>query len=44
MFRNFREGSVKFFQPGTHKDEWFNLMSVHQNQYVYSCPLKVLSN
>jgi double-strand break repair protein MRE11 len=32
LFRNFREGSVKFFQPGTHKDEWFNLMTVHQNQ------------
>lgn len=32
LFRNFRSGNVKFFQPNTQKDEWFNLMSVHQNQ------------
>jgi double-strand break repair protein MRE11 len=32
LFRTFRDGGVKFFQPGIHKDEWFNLMSVHQNQ------------
>lgn len=32
LFRVFKEGEVKFFQPGTQKDEWFNLMTVHQNQ------------
>jgi double-strand break repair protein MRE11 len=32
MFRTFRDGGVKFFQPGTQRDEWFNLMTVHQNQ------------
>ncbi|KAF2472184.1 DNA repair exonuclease [Lindgomyces ingoldianus] len=36
MFRTFREGQVKFFQPGTQKDEWFNLMSVHQNHHAYT--------
>ena len=36
LFRTFRDGKVKFFQPGTQKQDWFNLMSVHQNQYV-SC-------
>ena len=34
LFRTFRDGKVKFFQPGTQKQDWFNLMSVHQNQYV----------
>lgn len=34
LFRTFRDGHVKFFQPGTQKQDWFNLMSVHQNQYV----------
>jgi len=33
LFRTFRDGKVKFFQPGTQKKDWFNLMSVHQNQY-----------
>ncbi|ORY06649.1 Mre11 DNA-binding presumed domain-domain-containing protein [Clohesyomyces aquaticus] len=36
MFRTFRDGKVKFFQPGTQKDEWFNLMSVHQNHHAYT--------
>lgn len=34
LFRTFRDGKVKFFQPSTQKSDWFNLMSVHQNQYV----------
>ena len=34
LFRTFRDGKVKFYQPGTQKQDWFNLMSVHQNQYV----------
>ncbi|KAF2661429.1 DNA repair exonuclease [Lophiostoma macrostomum CBS 122681] len=36
LFRTFRDGGVKFFQPGIHKDEWFNLMSVHQNHHAYT--------
>jgi double-strand break repair protein MRE11 len=36
LFRTFRDGNVKFFQPGdlpgVKKSDWFNLMSVHQNQ------------
>ncbi|KAH7114413.1 Mre11 DNA-binding presumed domain-containing protein [Dendryphion nanum] len=36
MFRTFRDGMVKFYQPGTQKDEWFNLMSVHQNHHAYT--------
>lgn len=35
LFRTFRDGRVKFFQPSTQKNDWFNLMSVHQNQYIY---------
>ena len=32
----FRDGKVKFFQPGTQKDDWFNIMSVHQNHHQYT--------
>lgn len=32
LFRTFRDGKVKFFQPSAQKADWFNLMSVHQNQ------------
>ena len=34
LYRTFRDGKVKFFQPNVQKDSWFNLMSLHQNQYV----------
>lgn len=36
LFRNFRDGDVKFFKPGTQQDEWFNIMSVHQNHHAYT--------
>ncbi|KAF4554758.1 Double-strand break repair protein mus-23-like protein [Elsinoe fawcettii] len=36
LFRTFRDGKVKFFQPGTQKSDWFNLMSVHQNHYAHT--------
>ncbi|KAL9085055.1 MAG: hypothetical protein Q9165_007796 [Trypethelium subeluteriae] len=36
LFRTFRDGKVKFFQPGIQKNEWFNLMSVHQNRHAYT--------
>lgn len=42
LFRTFRDGHVKFFQPGTQKQDWFNLMSVHQNQYVHFLHLRGL--
>jgi double-strand break repair protein MRE11 len=32
----FRDGKVKFFQPGTQKEDWFNIMSVHQNHHQYT--------
>ena len=32
LYHTWRDGKVKFFQPGVQKDDWFNLMSVHQNQ------------
>jgi double-strand break repair protein MRE11 len=31
LFRVFRDGKIKFFQPKSHKGDWFNLMTVHQN-------------
>jgi double-strand break repair protein MRE11 len=36
LFRTFRDGDAKFFQPATQKDEWFNLMTVHQNHHAYT--------
>ncbi|KAI4126355.1 MAG: hypothetical protein LQ338_003791 [Usnochroma carphineum] len=36
LFRTFRDGKVKFFQPGTQKQDWFNLMTVHQNHHRYT--------
>jgi len=36
LFRTFRDGNVKFFQPSLQKDEWFNLASVHQNHHAYT--------
>ncbi|KAJ5690855.1 Mre11 DNA-binding [Penicillium macrosclerotiorum] len=36
LFRTFRDGKVKFYQPSVHKDDWFNLMSVHQNHHAYT--------
>ena len=36
LFRTFRDGKVKFFQPGEQKQDWFNLMSVHQNHHAYT--------
>lgn len=36
LYRTFRAGGVKFFQPSVQKDEWFNLMSIHQNHHAYT--------
>jgi double-strand break repair protein MRE11 len=32
LFRTFERGNVTFFQPGVQRADWFNIMSVHQNQ------------
>ena len=36
LYRTFRDGKVKFFQPGTQKEDWFNILSVHQNHHAYT--------
>ncbi|PLB44408.1 meiotic recombination protein Mre11 [Aspergillus steynii IBT 23096] len=36
LFRTFRDGKVKFYQPSIQKDDWFNLISVHQNHHAYT--------
>lgn len=36
LFRTFRDGNVKFFQPNQQTGDWFNLMSVHQNHHAYT--------
>jgi double-strand break repair protein MRE11 len=32
----FKDGKVKFFRPGTQKDDWFNILSIHQNHHAYT--------
>ncbi|CAF9935663.1 MAG: meiotic recombination [Alectoria fallacina] len=34
--RTFTDGKVKFFQPGTQKRDWFNLICVHQNHVAHT--------
>ena len=34
LFRTFRDGRVKFYRPAKQGPDWFNIMSVHQNQWV----------
>lgn len=36
LFRTFRDGKVKFFQPSVQKEDWFNLMCVHQNHHAHT--------
>lgn len=36
LFRTFRDGNVRFFQPSVQKSDWFNLMSVHQNHVAHT--------
>ncbi|KAI4215998.1 MAG: hypothetical protein LQ351_001494 [Letrouitia transgressa] len=36
LFRTFRDGKVKFYQPGMQKEDWFNLIAVHQNHHAYT--------
>lgn len=36
LFRTFRDGQVRFFQPSVQKGDWFNLMSVHQNHVAHT--------
>jgi double-strand break repair protein MRE11 len=36
LFHTWRDGKVKFFQPTVQKDEWFNIMSVHQNHVAHT--------
>ncbi|KKK20573.1 hypothetical protein P175DRAFT_0515156 [Aspergillus ochraceoroseus IBT 24754] len=36
LFRTFRDGKVKFFRPSIQKDDWYNLICVHQNHHAYT--------
>ncbi|KAF2860965.1 DNA repair exonuclease [Piedraia hortae CBS 480.64] len=36
LYRTFRERNVKFFRPTAQKDDWFNILSVHQNHHAYT--------
>ena len=36
LYRTFRGGKVKFYQPGTQQSDWFQLMCVHQNHTAHT--------
>ncbi|OOG00682.1 hypothetical protein ASPCADRAFT_158962, partial [Aspergillus carbonarius ITEM 5010] len=36
LFRTFRDNKVKFYQPSIQKEDWFNLICVHQNHYAHT--------
>ncbi|KAL3455842.1 Mre11 DNA-binding presumed domain-containing protein [Aspergillus heterothallicus] len=36
LFRTFRDGKVKFFRPSIQKEDWYNLICVHQNHHAYT--------
>ncbi|KAI1825334.1 double-strand break repair protein mus-23 [Xylaria intraflava] len=36
MFRNFRDHKVKWFRPNQQSEDWFNLLSVHQNHHAHT--------
>lgn len=36
MYRTFRDNKVKFYRPGQQKEEFFNLLTVHQNHYAHT--------
>ncbi|CAF9903788.1 MAG: hypothetical protein GOMPHAMPRED_000547 [Gomphillus americanus] len=36
LFHTFKAGNVTFHQPTQQEDEWFNLLSVHQNRHAYT--------
>ncbi|KAL9625153.1 MAG: hypothetical protein Q9160_000554 [Pyrenula sp. 1 TL-2023] len=36
LFRTFRDSKVKFYQPSAQKEDWFNLIAVHQNHHAYT--------
>ena len=36
LHRTFREQKVKFHRPSTQMDDWYNLISLHQNHHAYT--------
>ncbi|TLS30625.1 hypothetical protein PpBr36_03100 [Pyricularia pennisetigena] len=36
MHRTFRDNHVKFFRPNQAKEDWFNLLTVHQNHHAHT--------
>ena len=36
MFRTFRDNKVRFYRPGQQKEDFFNLLTVHQNHYAHT--------
>lgn len=36
LFRTFRDGKVTFYTPSIQHQDWFNLMTVHQNHHAHT--------
>ncbi|KAK4101779.1 DNA repair exonuclease [Parathielavia hyrcaniae] len=36
MHRTFRDNKVRFYRPGQQKEDFFNLLAVHQNHYAHT--------
>lgn len=36
MFRTFRDNKVRFYRPGQQKNDFFNLLTVHQNHHAHT--------
>ena len=36
MHRTFRDNKVRFYRPGQQKEDFFNLLTVHQNHYAHT--------
>lgn len=36
MHRTFRDNKVRFYRPNQQKNDWFNLLALHQNHYAHT--------
>lgn len=44
MHRTFRDNKVRFYRPNQQKNDWFNLLALHQNHYAHTRTSYVAEN
>ncbi|CCC05834.1 putative MRE11 protein [Sordaria macrospora k-hell] len=44
MHRTFRDNKVRFYRPNQQKNDWFNLLALHQNHYAHTATGYVAEN